>query len=64
MEVLARHLPAKFRAQEVIAAARTPGLLGSRLTELHIRRCYKLSDEDYAGLDQIEKEIAELRGAG
>jgi len=61
MEVLTRYLPAKYRVAEVLAAARTPGERGSQLLELHIRRCYKLADEDYSGLDQIEKEIAELR---
>ncbi|TAK36823.1 MAG: hypothetical protein EPO21_01390 [Chloroflexota bacterium] len=63
MEVLVRYLPAKYRGADVLNAARTPGERGNQLTELHIRRCYKLADEDYSGLDQIENEITELRKA-
>ncbi|MHB1132798.1 MAG: hypothetical protein ACYC4L_10470 [Chloroflexota bacterium] len=62
MEALGRHVPEKYRVDELIAAAQQPGAKGQRLSQLYVDRCFRLSDEDYAGLGQIEEEIKQLEG--
>ena len=54
---LASHLPEKYRAAEVADAAQRPGPDGDRLTRLYLDRAFKLINEDYEGLQQIEEEI-------
>ncbi len=61
MERIARHLPERYRAHELIDAARTPGQRGQRLSELYIERCYRLSREEYHELPRLEQQIAEIR---
>lgn len=61
MEALARHVPEKYRVSEVIEAAQQSGVLGERLSQLYLDRCYRLAEEDYAGLKRIEEEIRKLR---
>ena len=60
MESLGRHLGEKFRIEDLINAALTPGLLASRLSALYTERCYKLCDEDYMEVARIEDEIEKL----
>lgn len=60
MERLARHLPEKYRVDEVIEAARLPGERGQTLSKLYIERCFKLSDEEYGALEEIDRKIREL----
>lgn len=60
MERLARQLPEKFRIDEFLRAAQRPGHTGRRLAELYIDRCYKLSNEQYETLADIDQEIAAL----
>ena len=60
METLGRHLGEKFRIEDLINAALTPGLLASRLSALYTERCYKLCDEDYMEVARIEDEIEKL----
>lgn len=61
MEALSRHVPEKYRVGEVIAAAQQAGMLGERLSQLYLDRCYRLAEEDYAGLKRLEEEIRKLR---
>ena len=60
METLGRHLGEKFKIEELIKAALTPGILASRLSALYTERCYKLCDEDYMEVARIEDEIEKL----
>jgi hypothetical protein len=60
MEGLSKHVPEKYRVSDVITAAQEPGQRGERLSQLYIDRCYRLVDEDYAGLRQVEEEIKKL----
>ncbi|TAK22869.1 MAG: hypothetical protein EPO26_09815 [Chloroflexota bacterium] len=57
MARIARHLPAKYRAEEVIAVAQLAGEKGARLIQLHLDRCFKLANEDYAAVARIESEL-------
>ena len=60
MKTLARYLPEGCRVQRLAEAAKLSVEHGPRLTELYLERCYKLSDEDYIGLRQVEEAIQEM----
>jgi hypothetical protein len=60
IERLGRQLPEKYRISEFLAGAQRPGDAGRRLAELYIDRCYKLSNEQYETLADIDQEIATL----
>jgi len=63
MQQVARHLGDKYRSGELIAAARSPSPNAARLTQLFVERCYKLVDEDYAALSDIDRQIEALRSS-
>jgi hypothetical protein len=44
----------------LIAAARSSEPRSARLAELYLERCYRLVDEDYAALADLDKRISEL----
>lgn len=58
---LARRLPDKYRSQELINAASDPQERGAKLAELYIERGYKLLDEEYADIPNIEQSIRKLQ---
>ena len=62
MERVARHLTDKYRPEELIAAARSAGPRAAELAELFLERCYRLLDEDYAALADLDRQIDELKG--
>ncbi len=62
MERVGRHLADKYHPAELIAAARSPEPRAARLAELYLERCYRLVDEDYAALADLDKKIDELKG--
>ena len=64
MEALGHHVPDKYRVTELIAATRLPGPRGQSLSQLYVDRCYRLADEDYVSLKQIEEQIRELQQQG
>jgi hypothetical protein len=61
MQRVSRHLSEKYRLAELIESARAPGQQSARLAELYIERCYKLADEDYAALAELDAQIERLR---
>jgi hypothetical protein len=61
MERVARHLGDKYRPSELIEAARSPSPSAAQLAQLFIERCYKLVDEDYAALAEIDRRIETLK---
>ena len=52
-----RHLAEKYRADDLLRAAQTPGEAGRLLTELLIQRCYALLNEDYRRVQDLEQQI-------
>lgn len=60
VERLGRHLPEKYRIAEFLRAAAQPGETGRKLAELYVDRCYKLGNEQYETLAQIDRDIAAL----
>ena len=61
---LSRHLPEEFQVLNLLAAAREATGRGSRLAQLYLDRCFRLSDGDTATAQSLEAQIEELRGEG
>ena len=64
MQRIARHLTEKYHPTELIAAARSSEPRGAQLAELYLERCYRLVDEDYAAMADLDNKIDQLRSAG
>ena len=64
MARLARHLPPTYGVDALVEAIKQKGSIGHQLSALYLDRCYKLSNEDYASLEQIDREIERLRHPG
>jgi hypothetical protein len=60
MRQLAALMPAKYRAGDLVDAARIPGERGQHLAALYLERCYKLYNEEYLDLERIDREIDAL----
>ena len=58
--VLAKYLPQKYHASQIVDAVSQPGPHGSRLAQLYLDRCYKIADDDFSGLQQVERSIQDL----
>jgi hypothetical protein len=61
MQRIARSLPEKYRADQLVEAALRHDTIGPRLAELYLQRAYKLLDEDYSDIPPIERDIRALR---
>jgi hypothetical protein len=61
MQRVARHLSDKYRPAELIAAARSSEGNSAQLAELFLERCYRLIEEDYAALADIDRRIDALK---
>ncbi|MDQ3809442.1 MAG: hypothetical protein M3336_04040 [Chloroflexota bacterium] len=61
MQRVARHLGDKYRPAELIAAARSAEAPAAQLAQLYIERCYRLVDEDYAALAELDSKIESLQ---
>jgi hypothetical protein len=60
---VARSLPEKYRADQMVEAALRTDAIGPHLAELYLQRAYKLADEQYIDIPPIEQEIRELRAS-
>ena len=61
MQRIAGRLAEKYKSLELVHAAIDPGERGARLAELYLERAFKLLDEEYADIPQIERAIRELQ---
>jgi hypothetical protein len=61
MRRIAKTLPEKYRADQLVHAAVRPDAGGAHLAELYLQRAYKLLEEDYAAIPPIEREIQAAR---
>ena len=61
---LARHLPEEFQILNLLAAAKETTGRGSRLAQLYLDRCFRLSDGDAVSAQSLQAQIEELRGEG
>ncbi len=60
---IAGPLPEKYRISELLVAVFKPGERGAKLAQLYLERGFKLLDEEYADIPNIERAIRELREA-
>ena len=60
MEALGKHLPDKYQVHQIVEVAELAGDKGRKLSELHIARCYKICDEDYRAVEELDTRIREL----
>lgn len=58
---IARSLPEKYHADQLVEAALRNDATGPRLAGLYLQRAYKLLDEEYADIPPIERDIRALR---
>ncbi len=63
MQRISRHLTEKYRPTELIEAARSTDARGAQLVELYLERCYRLVDEDYAAMADLDSKIEQLKPA-
>jgi hypothetical protein len=61
MQRVSKHLTDKYRPAELIAAARSIEPRGAQLAELYLERCYRLVDEDYAAMADLDSKIEQIR---
>ncbi len=64
ISVLGRHLPEKFQVSSLLAVARETSQKGSRLAQLYLDRCFRLSDGDTSSAEDLESQIQSLKDAG
>ncbi len=57
---LQRLLPEHYWAGKVRSAAQDTSDNGAQLAQLYVERCYKLLDEDFSAVEELERRIAEL----
>lgn len=60
VRVLSRYLPERYEIDALVRAAKDPTRSGGDLAQLYLERCYKLADEDYSSLADIEERIRGL----
>ena len=64
INALARYLPEEFQVLNLLAFAREPTAKGSRLAQLYLDRCFRLSDGDTVSVLALEAQIADLKAQG
>jgi len=61
MHRIADLLAEKYRGAQLVAASVDPNPRGAQLAGLYLNRAYKLLDEEYAEIPEIERSIRELQ---
>jgi hypothetical protein len=62
LEALESLLPSHFWVDRIRAAARDSSEHGAHMAQLYVERCYKLLDEDYGAVKQLEEQITSETG--
>ena len=57
---LAKHLPEHYRVPRIIQVAEMPADMGATLAQLYLERCYKLYEEDYRRIQEVDVEIRRI----
>ena len=60
VRVLSRYMPPRYQIDALLRTAKDPSRSGGDLAQLYLERCYKLADEDYPSLQDIEERIRGL----
>ena len=61
--ILGRFLPEHYQMDALLKSAKDPSRSGGDLAQLYLERCYKLADEDYTSLQDIEERIRVIESA-
>ena len=61
ISALGRHLPEDFQVPALLAVARDTSQKGSRLAQLYLDRCFRLSAGDVESAKALEEEIQSLQ---
>ncbi|MBV9120742.1 MAG: hypothetical protein JOZ39_08525 [Chloroflexi bacterium] len=62
MRLLAKHLAPKYWPDRIVRAAAAPRAEGGDLLQLYVERCYKLLEEDYPAVAQLDQRIKVASG--
>ena len=62
ISTLGRHLPEHFQVPSLLAVAKDTSKRGSRLAQLYLDRCFRLSDGDFHSAGDLEEQIRSLQG--
>jgi hypothetical protein len=57
---LARHLPENFQVERLLTVAKDTSARSSKLAQLYLDRCFRLSAGDYTSVQTLESEIQTL----
>ena len=57
---LAKYLPERYQISRLVNVAEMPAAVGAMLAQLYLERCYKLHEEDYLRLQEVEVEIRRM----
>ena len=60
ISMLARHLPEEFWVLALLTVAKDTSQKGSRLAQLYLDRCFRLSDGDASSVRDLEQQIQSL----
>lgn len=60
---LASTIPSKYRVDELLECVLQPGGRGQELATLHLQRSYKILNEEYLEVADIERQIRELQAS-
>ncbi|MDP6101914.1 MAG: hypothetical protein QF579_01195 [Dehalococcoidia bacterium] len=60
ISTLARYLPEHYWISRLIQTTEMPAASAAILAQLYLERCYRLHEEDYLRLQEVEKEIRRL----
>ena len=61
INVLARHLPESYQVAALLASARDTSQKASRLAQLYLDRCFRLSDGDSRSAEDLDEQIRLIR---
>ena len=60
MLALARYLPENYRVPRILEVGAMASQMGATLAQLYLERCYKLYEEDYRRIQEVEGEIRSI----
>jgi hypothetical protein len=60
ISALAKYLPDHYRISSLVHATEMTAASAAMLAQLYLERCYKLYEEDYRRLQDVEREIQQL----
>ena len=64
IRTLARYLPGEFQVPDLLAVAKDTSQKASRLAQLYLDRCFRLSAGDYNSARALDEEIRGLQAGG